>query len=545
MRKLALLVAVCGCATVPMARQDLEKGAKDLGPPPPGAARVYVYRPGSIVGAAVRLRVFLDEAWVGDLAPSTFAVVTARPGEHKIVVRAESSAERTLVVEPGRNHYVKASTAWGLGGAGADVEVVTDERAAQADIRGCGLIADVAAESIRRVAKEIARVSLDPVRPEALVAAAVRALEAMEGLPGPPRATDLDTTVGRLRTSHPGLDGKQMVAVGAAAMAASLRDEPPEDAFSASRAIDGRCGLLLRREGRETVIARVLPDSPAALAQVEAGLELREVNGEPTRDHTPVEVVQRLASAPGTEVALTVGRPGDPDRKIVLRRAAADAVDMGTVDCRVIDGGVLYLRPWDFRTATARRVRDHGRSTSARLVILDLRDNPGGPLDAAQDLADSFLAGGPILTVGGARVPDMEKTYGATPGTSVLERARLVVLANGNTRGSAEAVVAAVQDQRRGRVLGSKTAGAARVEIRYRVAGIELQIPAARLLRANGEPLDGRGVTPDAVGDAPAPAATLAMGDVPCPNAASPAAVAGDPLVRQAAGFLLQAPDAR
>ncbi len=540
MKKLILLTALCGCATVPMARKDLDERAKDLNPPA-DAANLYVYRTSSVLGMAVKVRVFFDEVPIGDLGPGTFAVLTVRPGEHKLVARANGSADQTLVVEPGRNYYVKTAPAW----TGASIEVITDERSAQEDIRGCGLIASVAAEAIRHVAAEIAKVNVDPVEPDALIGEATRALEAMGARPEPSQTSDLDTTVARLHASHPGLDDRQMIHVGARAMIASLRPKPAQAALSTPRAIDGSCGLILRREGHEVVIAGALPDSPAAVARVEAGLELREVNGQPARDHAPGEIAQLLAGTPGSEVALTVGRPGEADRKLVLRRAPTDAP---AVDCRVVNGRVLYLRPWGLWSATARRVRDHGRSAGvpARLVILDLRDSSGGSVDGARDIADSFLPAGIIVSVVGARVPNVNKTYSATPGTSesALKQARLVVLVNGNTSGSAEAVAAAVQDNRRGRVLGSKTAGAGMVDYVYGLVGMRLSIPTARLLRAGGEPLDGRGVTPDVLDDALAPAPRAAMSDAACPNVASPAAVSDDQLVRRAAGLLLASTDA-
>lgn len=534
MKKLVLLATLCACASVPLARRSVDERAKNL-KAPGDAANVYIYRPGGITGIAIKFRLLFDESWVGDLAPSTFVVLTVRPGEHKLVVGTPTgSVDKPLVVEPGRNYYVRTSPALVLAGPGASVDLVTDETSAREDLRGCGLIASAAAETIRHVAEAIAKLSVDPVESDVLVARAAKALEVLGGRREATQASDLDETVAWLRSMQPGLSDQQIAAQGAMAMAASLRPQRAEDV---ARAVDGTCGLLLRREGHETVIAGVVPDSPAAVARLEAGVQLREVDGRSTRDYPLGAIVQSLAGTPGSEVALTLGKPGEAeDRKVVLRRAPAET---GAVDCRVIHGEVLYLRPWDTSPATARRLRDHGRTVgaAARLVILDLRDDLGGPVEGAKDLADSFLAAGVILSVVGARAPDLNRSYSAQPGASALESARVVVLVNGNTSGAAEAVAAAVQDNHRGAVLGSRTAGLAQVVTLHRLGGIRLGIPTARLVRANGQPLEGHGVTPDALAAPPAPRS--AMNDAACPNVASPASVSDDPLVRRAVGLLL------
>jgi carboxyl-terminal processing protease len=114
------------------------------------------------------------------------------------------------------------------------------------------------------------------------------------------------------------------------------------------------------------------------------------------------------------------------------------------------------------------------------------------------------------------------------------------------TMGSAEGVAAALQDNGRAVVLGSKTAGVAVVSYGRAVAGLQLRVPMARLARPSREPLDGRGVTPDLVLDEASAAPGPALSDVACPGVASPASVAGDPLVARAAALLLRpAPAAR
>jgi carboxyl-terminal processing protease len=523
-----------------MARRDLDTQAKEQRPLP-DAATLYVYRPGSLFGTAVSILVSVDDAPVAVLAPSTFVAVTLRPGEHKVLVRRtwgdQGRVEQTLVVEAGRNYYVHARPALGLFGPNITAEVVANEAAAASEVRRCGLVASAAAERVRLVAGELAKRFVDPVDPEALVTAATRAIAGAAGA-DPAPVKDLEEAVGRARALRPSLTDADLTVTGVRAMLAVLGRTPSHAVPDQSRAIDSTCGLVLRSNRASVVIADVLPDSPAAVARVEPGLELREIDGRPVRERTPAELVQLLAGPPGTEVALALGRADEPDRKLVLRRAPADP---GALDCRILDQRALYLRPWFISMAAARRVRDHARAAGAagRLVILDLRDAAGFSVDGARELADSFVANGALLAVTGARVAGVDKGYNATPGTSSLEEAAVVVLVNGHTRGTAEAVAAALQDNRRATVLGTRTAGMGVVDYDHDIAGMQLRIPTARLLRPSREPLDGVGVTPD-VAEPPAGLPLAARPtDVACPNVASAGAVSDDPLVGRAAALLL------
>jgi len=539
--KIFILVSVtasCACATVPMARSDLDRRAKDARPPS-DAANVYVYRPSDLRGMAAKVQVFVDEMRIGALAAGTFGLVTLAPGEHKFVAHVTGSAEKTLVVEAGRSYYLKATPAWGWTGTNADLEEITDERSAQEDIHSCGLIADVAAEALRHVARKVAELNVERRGPEALLDEAKRALQMMNG-GAPSPEDDLDSTLAQLREKRPGLDDRRILSIGAAAMVASLHEKKNDDS---DRALESDCGLVLTHEGHWTTIAGVLPDSPAAVAHLERGLEVREVNGRETRDHTPDEVARLLAAPIGAEVYLTVGKPGQPDRKVTLSRAAEEK---GAVDCRLLAKRVLYLRPWILGPSAARRVRDFGRisEASAGLVILDLRDTSRGRVDSARDLADSFLASGTIVSAEGPALAEADKTFTATPGTSEFERARVVVLVNGHTRGPAEALAAAIQDNRRGTILGSKTAGNGTIDVVRRISGMDLSLPVASLLRPSGEPIEGHGVMPDILDGT---SQTLAPGspisDETCPNVVSPGPVASDATVRRGVELLLTTPE--
>jgi C-terminal peptidase prc len=539
MRILLLLAALCGCARVPMARPDQSQLAR-ASAPPPGTALVYVYRPSGMMGTAITLRVFFDEAWVGELASGTFAEILARPGEHKVVVRATGSAERTLVAEEGRTYFVKVTPRWGRHGANVGLELVTDERVAREELRRTSLIAGFAAGAIRDIAAGMANVVVDPVPPYTLVNVATRAIAELGG-GGAVEAPDLESAIAALRAANPAVNETQLVLAATRAMVASLRRAPAPDPGTADRAVDWSAGLVVARRDGGVRVETVVADSPAALAGVEPGLEIVEVDGKPARDRGPSEIVQMLSGPAGSDVALTLRPPGGADRRVALRRGT---VSRDAVDCRVVAGRVLYLKPWGIQPANARRIRDLARGPEApRLVVLDLRDNTGGSAGGAQDLVDSFLAGGRVVSVAGARLPGVDEAHDASAGTSSLEEARVVVLVNERTSGAAEAVAAAVQDHRRGPVVGSTTAGYGAVTSEHTFRGVTVTLPVARLVRPSGALIDGAGVVPDLDGVAPPAAGAGAPSDVACAGVASVGSVAADPLVGRAVGFLLAGPE--
>jgi carboxyl-terminal processing protease len=169
-------------------------------------------------------------------------------------------------------------------------------------------------------------------------------------------------------------------------------------------------------------------------------------------------------------------------------------------------------------------------------VILDLRENPGGLLEAARDLADVFLDKGMILSIVG-RSGRYTERYVARPGTSLLESARVAVLVDGGTGSGAEAVAAALQVHRRATIVGTRTAAEARIEVLRRFGGIVIRMPVAALHRPDGTEIDGLGVKPDAIAESTSPVGEPPE-DVACPAFASSGPVSVDPVVARAVKLL-------
>lgn len=218
--------------------------------------------------------------------------------------------------------------------------------------------------------------------------------------------------------------------------------------------------------------------------------------------------------------------------------APAETKDPFTA-CRVLEAKVLYLRIQGMTPGTVARVRSMATARDAPegFVILDLRGNTGGLAPPARELADLFLERGPILHLEGRGIHERQD---AVPGTASLERARLAVLVDAQTAAGAEVVAAAVQDNHRGTVLGARTAGRAPVDLLYSVAGGgALRLTVARMLRANGAAIEGRGVSPDVALDGPVSSPEQRVADVPCRGFEASEEVAADPAVARAVSVLL------
>jgi hypothetical protein len=134
----AILAAGSGCASVPMAAKERDIAAKTFSAQP-DMSNVYIYR-ASNWGTGVKYPVTLDGRMLGELPGSTFVVASVSPGPHSVYVSAESSKTQSFTAEPGKNHYVKVTPAMGWISAGVSLTLMTDEKEAQQDIRGCNLI---------------------------------------------------------------------------------------------------------------------------------------------------------------------------------------------------------------------------------------------------------------------------------------------------------------------------------------------------------------------------------------------------------------------
>lgn len=258
--------------------------------------------------------------------------------------------------------------------------------------------------------------------------------------------------------------------------------------------------VQLREDGRIAVVAPI-DGTPAARAGVRAGDILQAVDGETLALGTPLrEVVSRLRGRPGSRVGVTLEREGHAATLMMqLRR---ERIRVVSVRSELLPSGHGYVRISNFQSDTARDFRRQLQRLLQRVegplpgLVVDLRSNPGGLLNAAVEVADQLIESGLLVSIRG-RTPDSRLSFDATPG-DMLDGAPVVVLVDGGTASAAEILAAALQDLGRGRVVGLPTFGKGSVQTLLPLDnGHAIKLTTARYYTPNGRAIDKGGLKPD------------------------------------------------
>jgi carboxyl-terminal processing protease len=267
-------------------------------------------------------------------------------------------------------------------------------------------------------------------------------------------------------------------------------------------------GIEVKRADEGLTIEAVLPDSPAALHGLQPGDRILTVDGRPVGD-LPFDEVEDLFSGPRGETAtLEVLRAGWESPRTLS--APMDVVKRTIVHGELLRGAgapAIYVHLTQFQDGAAddvqaeiaRRAEEAGGLSSVAGVVLDLRDNPGGLLDEAVGVVDLFLDDGVVVSTRG-RPGEPDEVHRATPGGLPTDLA-LVVLVNGMSASASEIVASAIQETKRGTIVGERTYGKGSVQQVYvHSERHALKLTVGRYFTASGAPVaDREGRTPDLV----------------------------------------------
>jgi carboxyl-terminal processing protease len=227
-------------------------------------------------------------------------------------------------------------------------------------------------------------------------------------------------------------------------------------------------GILVTKRNDQVTVITPLEGTPAARLGIRAGDVISEVEGAATEDLSLDEVVKRLKGPKGTTVNIKITRIGMKEPiPLTIVRAAIPTNSISNV--LMLRPGVGYIRIKDFTSTTVRELSEAIEKLEGQgmqRLVLDLRMNPGGLLDAAVGVSDHFLDKGQMIVYTKGRTPDSAQEYVA-PGKQEKFDKPLVVLVNRGSASASEIVAGAIQDHDRGLVVGETSWGKGLVQSVY------------------------------------------------------------------------------
>jgi carboxyl-terminal processing protease len=276
-------------------------------------------------------------------------------------------------------------------------------------------------------------------------------------------------------------------------------DEYDEVKISSSGRYSG-VGLELSIEDEQVIVIAPFDGSPAALAGIRPGDVIVTIDGIAVNTSTLADTIGRMRGAEGSSVKIGVMRQGHTEPLLfTLKRSR---VDLHSVRAELLEHGYGYVRISQFSETTGddliAGLKDLRKHNGAPLkgLVLDMRDNPGGVLEAAVSVADTFLDSGVIVTAKG-RTPDSKFEMDATPGDA-LNGAPIVVLVNAGSASAAEIVAGALKDQHRAKLMGRTTFGKGSVQTIIPLSDDRaVKLTTSLYYTPSGVSINHRGIAPD------------------------------------------------
>ncbi|UWQ45381.1 S41 family peptidase [Leisingera aquaemixtae] len=310
------------------------------------------------------------------------------------------------------------------------------------------------------------------------------------------------------------VDEKELIEAAIGGMLTSLDPHSsylsPDDAASMrvqTRGEFGGLGIEVTQEEGFVKVVSPIDGTPADEAGMEAGDFITHVDGESVLGLSLDEAVTMMRGPVGSEIVITVVREGEdePFDVSIIR----DTITLTAVRSR-IEGDTVVMRITTFNDQTTpnleaglkEQIEEAGGLDQVNGIVLDLRNNPGGLLNQAIQVADSFLESGEIVSTRG-RDPEDGERFNATPG-DLADGKPIVVLINGGSASASEIVAGALQDHRRAIVVGTKSFGKGSVQTVMPLKGDgAMRLTTARYYTPSGRSIQALGVSPDIVVEQP------------------------------------------
>ncbi|TAG00706.1 MAG: S41 family peptidase [Betaproteobacteria bacterium] len=279
----------------------------------------------------------------------------------------------------------------------------------------------------------------------------------------------------------------------------------------------GGVGIEIGTEDGYIKVVSPIDETPAARAGIRAGDLITRVDGDSTRGLTTSKAVEKMRGTPGTKVRLEIYRKDE--RSTITHTLTREQIKLQAVKAKLIEPGYSYLRVRTFNELTVadvvKALTDHHAQAPLKGVVLDLRNNPGGLLDASVGLSALFLPKDTLVVYTEGRMDGTRVRYTAAKefyarrgpdvvagAPEILKTVPLVVLTNGGSASASEIVAGALQDHKRATIMGTTTFGKGSVQnIIPLSATTGVKLTTSRYFTPNGRSIQATGIETDVLID--------------------------------------------
>lgn len=266
-------------------------------------------------------------------------------------------------------------------------------------------------------------------------------------------------------------------------------------------------GIEITLKDNLLIVVSPIEGTPAYRAGLQAGDRIIKIDGQNTKNMNLIDAVRKIRGNKGSSVTLTILRENVDKPKIFS--LVREIIPIRSVRVRYMDD-IGYIRISNFQDKTDNDLKQafkdlNGKCKPLRGLILDLRNDPGGLLDQAVKVSDEFLSSGLIVYTEGRNKAQTMRFYANETGDCLEKSIPLVVLINEGSASASEIVAGAIQDRKRGFVIGTKSFGKGSVQTIIPLEdGSALRLTTAHYYTPSGRVINEKGISPDLVVEAPA-----------------------------------------
>lgn len=261
----------------------------------------------------------------------------------------------------------------------------------------------------------------------------------------------------------------------------------------------GGLGIEVTMEKGVIKVVAPIDDTPADKAGLQSGDFITHLDDEQIQGMTLQDAVEKMRGPVNTPINLTVVRKGEEEPLTI--KVVRDVIRINPVKSRVEDD-VAYVRITTFNEQTfselKKAVANLKKEIGGKLkgYVIDLRNNPGGLLDQAISVSDAFLEKGAIVLTRGRNLQETQRSNARTG--DITDGKKLVVLINGGSASASEIVAGAIQDQKRGTIIGTRSFGKGSVQTIIPLEGNgAIRLTTARYFTPSGRSIQAKGIDPN------------------------------------------------